>query len=135
MKNNKLKVGDIIWYKDYRVHFCIVKKIKRNNVIISEEICDYPSFKRCVKKDRVHKIPKVCIKISNVKMNEIEKHWNDCISSFVSFKKTKQILKLYYMKCIHVAIVFYSPNKKRKFFYVSPSEDIFIEQKFIAIYL
>ena len=89
MKTDKLRVEDIVWYKDYRVHFCIVKKIKGNNVIISEEIYNHPLFKRRVKKNDVQKIP----------------------------------------------IVFYSPNKKRKLFCISPSEDIFIEQKFIAIYL
>lgn len=135
MKTDKLRVEDIVWYKDYRVHFCIVKKIKGNNVIISEEIYNHPLFKRRVKKNDVQKIPKVYVKISNAQMDEIGKHCGDRISSFLPFKKTKQVQRLCYLKYTYIAIVFYSPNKKRKLFCVSPSEDIFIEQKFIAIYL
>ena len=135
MKNDKLKAGDIIWYKDYRVHFCIVKKIKGNNVVISEEIYNHPLFKRRIKKNDVQKIPKVCVKISNAQMDEIIKHCSDRIGSFLPFKKTKQVWRLCYMKYTYVIVMFYSPNKKRKLFCVSPSEDIFIEQKFIAIYL
>ena len=135
MKNDKLKVGNIVWYKDYRVHFCIVKKTKGNNVIISEEIYNHPLFKRRVKKNDVQKIPKVYVKISNAQMDEIGKHCGDRIDSFLPFKKTKQVWRLCYMKNEYIAVMFYSPNKRRKLFCISPSEDIFIEQKFIAIYL
>lgn len=135
MKNDKLKVGNVVWYEDYRVHFCIVKKNNKDHIVVKENTYSHPSFECCIKKYNVQKVPNVYVKISNAKMNEIEKHWNGCISSFVSFKKTKQVWRLCYMKCKYIAITFYSPNKKRKLFCVSPSEDIFIEQKFIAIYL
>ena len=135
MKNDKLKVGDVVWYEDYCVHFCTVKKNNKDHIIVKEDIYNHPSLEYCIKKDNVQKVPKVHVKISNTKISEIEKHWNGCTSSFVSFKKTKQVWRLCYMKYTYIAIVFYSPNKKRKLFCISPPEDIFIEQKFIAIYL
>ena len=59
MKNNKLKVGDVVWYEDYCVHFCIVKKNNKDHIIVNEGIYNQKLLEYCIKKSNVQKIPKV----------------------------------------------------------------------------
>ena len=36
MKNDKLKAGDAVWYEDYCVHFCTVKRNNKDHIVVEE---------------------------------------------------------------------------------------------------
>ena len=135
MKNDKLKVGDAVLYRNYYTKFGIVKRITKKYVIVERVIHHNLQHMQYMKKDDVKKIPKMYIKVSNAKMEEIKKRCNDCLCKFFVFKKTKQINKLCHTKDKQVAVIFYFTKEEKKYFCVLSSSDICIEEEFVILFL
>ena len=59
MKNDQLKIGDAVLYRNYYTKFGIVKRITKKYVIVERVIHHNLQHEQYMKKDDVKKIPKI----------------------------------------------------------------------------
>ena len=134
MRNDQLKIGDAVAYVTNCVQLGIVERTKNDIVFVRKIIQHRLRYIQHVKKDDVTKLQKVYIRVSNAKMEEIKKRCDVVLYTHFSFKRTKQIEKLYNIKDKHIIFIFYFKSEKR-YFYIRRPGDIHVEENFITLFI